>query len=430
MRSPHVGQGSNSANVRRFNERLLLQALRRAGEASKADLARLANLTSTAVGSIITSLMQSGLIELSGRRLDGGRGQPASLLRLSPRGAFAIGVRLDRTNIETVLVNFAGQMIARRSHDMLLPQPAQAQEIVQHDIRELSGLLDKEERKRLAGIGVAQPYNLGSWLRELGLPSDNFRVWSEVDFAGELGHALGLPVFSENDGNAAAIAEIFYGCGRQRDDFLYLFLGPAIGGGIAVGGDCVRGLTGNAGDFAVMPVPPSTLPSAYQPDGKWDILLSRASLIALRRHLQYRGARVESRADIEGHIAGGHPAVGEWLDDCIDALAPALRSALCVLDVPAVVLDADVDAGLIDTLMERLRWAVAATAPEARGTPELVRGTFGPDAGALGAATLPMFFNFSPRAGILMGAAATMQTTSQNLTQMQAQAQEVSHVAL
>ncbi len=430
MRSPHVGQGSNSANVRRFNERLLLQALRRAGEASKADLARLANLTSTAVGSIITSLMQSGLIELSGRRLDGGRGQPASLLRLSPRGAFAIGVRLDRTNIETVLVNFAGQMIARRSHDMLLPQPAQAQEIVQHDIRELSGLLDKEERKRLAGIGVAQPYNLGSWLRELGLPSDNFRVWSEVDFAGELGHALGLPVFSENDGNAAAIAEIFYGCGRQRDDFLYLFLGPAIGGGIAVGGDCVRGLTGNAGDFAVMPVPPSTLPSAYQPDGKWDILLSRASLIALRRHLQYRGARVESRADIEGHIAGGHPAVGEWLDDCIDALAPALRSALCVLDVPAVVLDADVDAGLVDTLMERLRWAVAATAPEARGTPELVRGTFGPDAGALGAATLPMFFNFSPRAGILMGAAATMQTTSQNLTQMQAQAQEVSHVAL
>ncbi|HEV3426703.1 MAG TPA: ROK family transcriptional regulator [Paraburkholderia sp.] len=430
MRSPHVGQGSNSANVRRFNERLLLQALRRAGEASKADLARLANLTSTAVGSIITSLMQSGLIELSGRRLDGGRGQPASLLRLSPRGAFAIGVRLDRTNIETVLVNFAGQMIERRSHDMLLPQPAQAQEIVQQDIRELSGLLDKDERKRLAGIGVAQPYNLGSWLRELGLPTDNFRVWSEVDFAGELGRALALPVFSENDGNAAAIAEIFYGCGRQRDDFLYLFLGPAIGGGIAVGGDCVRGLTGNAGDFAVMPVPPSTLPSAYQPDGKWDILLSRASLIALRRHLQYRGARVESRADIEGHIASGHPAVEEWLDDCIDALAPALRSALCVLDVPAVVLDADVDAGLIDTLMERLRGAVAGTAPEARGTPELVRGTFGPDAGALGAATLPMFFNFSPRAGILMGAAATMQTPSQNPTSLQAQAQEVSHVAL
>lgn len=411
MRSPHVGQGSNSANVRRFNERLLLQALRRAGEASKADLARLANLTSTAVGSIITSLTANGLIEVSGRRLDGQRGQPASLLRLAPRGAFAIGVRLDRTNIETVLVDFAGRMIARRSHDILLPQPSVAQELVQDDIRELLGLLNNHERSRLAGIGVAQPY-----LRELGLPAEVFSAWNDVDFASALGRAMSMPVFSENDGNAAAIAEIFYGCGRQRDNFLYLFLGPAIGGGIAIDGDCVRGLTGNAGDFAVMPVPPSRLPSAHRPDGQWDILLSRASLIALRRHLQYRGEPVDSRADLEACIARDHPAVQEWLDDCIDALAPALRSALCVLDVPAVVLDADVDAGLIDTLMERLRVAVAATAPEARGTPALVRGTFGPDAGALGAATLPMFFNFSPRAGILVGAGA--------------QNQEVSHVAL
>lgn len=416
MRSPHVGQGSNSANVRRFNERLLLQALRRAGEASKADLARLANLTNTAVGSIITSLTESGLIETSGRRLDGGRGQPASLLRLAPRGAFAIGVRLDRTNIETVLVDFSGRMIERRSHDMLLPQPAVAQKIVQQDIRELTALLSKAERSRLAGVGVAQPYNLGSWLSELGLPADTFRGWTDTDFAGELGPALGLPVFSENDGNAAAIAEIFYGWGRQRDDFLYLFLGPAIGGGIAIDGDCVRGRNGNAGDFAMMPVPRSALPSAHKPAGKWDILLSRASLIALRRHLQYSGEQVENRADIEACIARSHPAVDEWLDDCIDALAPALRSALCVLDVPTVVLDADVDAGLIDTLMQRLRVAVAATTPEARDTPTIVRGTFGSDAGALGAATLPMFFNFSPRAGILMGAGA--------------QTQEVSHVAL
>ncbi|MHA7237877.1 N-acylmannosamine kinase, partial [Burkholderia pseudomallei] len=39
----------------------------------------------------------------------------------------------------------------------------------------------------------------------------------------------------------------------------------------------------------------------------------------------------------------------------------------------------------------------------------LVRGTFGPDAGAIGAATLPMFFNFSPRAGILRGAGVDSQ---------------------
>ena len=63
-------------------------------------------------------------------------------------------------------------------------------------------------------------------------------------------------------------------------------------------GNYASGLTGNAGDFAVMPVPPGNLPSAHKPDGKWDILLSRASLIALRRHLQYCGETEIGRAHV------------------------------------------------------------------------------------------------------------------------------------
>lgn len=401
MRSPHLGQGSNSANVRRYNERLLLKTLRRAGSASKADLARLANLTGTAVGSIIASLAEAKLIEFAGRRAEGQRGQPASLIRLDPRGAFGIGVRLDRMRIETALVNFAGDVIGRRSHDTLLPQPAAVLEIVREDVAAMQQLLCAHERARLTGVGVAQPYNLGSWLREIDLPADAFGAWAEVDFARELDRAIELPVFSENDGNAAAIAELFYGCGRQRDDFVYLFLGPAIGGGIAVDGDCLRGVTGNAGDFAMMPVPPSRLPSVPKPSGAWDLLITRASLNGLARHLRHRGETLESRADLEACIARGGQAVDEWIDDCVDALAPALRAVLAVLESPVVVLDADTDAGLIDTLIARLHTALAALAPEARGTPVLVRGTFGPDAGAIGAATLPMFFNFSPRAGIL-----------------------------
>ena len=154
MRNPHIGQGSNSANVRRYNERLLLQALRRVEYASKAELARLANLTSTAVGSIIGSLGDAKLIEFTGRRVEGQRGQPASLIRLAPRGAFGIGVRLDRTSMETVLVNFAGEVLGRRAHDTVLPHPSIVLEIVQRDIHGLLQLLTVEERERLA-VNVA-----------------------------------------------------------------------------------------------------------------------------------------------------------------------------------------------------------------------------------------------------------------------------------
>jgi predicted NBD/HSP70 family sugar kinase len=412
VRSPHIGRGSNSANLRLYHERLLLQALRRSQPTSKADLARQANLTSTAVGSIIASLDEAGLIEYTGRRLEGQRGQPASLIQLDPRGAFGFGVRLDRTSIETVLVNFAGNMLARSVHEMLLPHPGQVLEIVKHDVQNMLALLAPAERKRLTGVGVAQPFHLGSWARELGLAADLFRAWDETDFPAELGSVLSLPVFIENDGNAAAIAELFYGCGRQCEDFVYLFLGSAIGGGIAIEGDCLRGGTGNAGDIGIMPVPPSRLSSAPQPKGEWDILLSRASLNALARHLRHSGETISNRFDLTACIERKLPAVDEWIDDCIEALAPALHATLCVVDVPAIVLDADVDSGLLDTLLERLRVAMAATAPEARSVPALIRGTFGSDAGAIGAATLPMFFNFSPSAGLLNSSSAKSKEVS------------------
>ena len=402
MTSSRLGRGTNSVNLRQYNERTLLQRLRREGEGSKADLARWAQLTNTAVGSIVQALEDAGLIETFGRRQDGGRGQPASLYRLNPKGAFGIGVRLDRTSIETVLVDLSGKILARQAHDLLLPSPQKALEIVRRDVASVLAVLTDAEQQRLTGIGLAQPYNLGSWLRELDLQAD-FRVWDEVDFGAMLAQAVQQPVFKENDGNAAGIAELFFGVGRETSDFLYLFLGPAIGGGIVLNGEGLRGTTGNAADVAMMPVPPSKLASAPRTSKPWDILLSRASLNALSRHLRHNGVRVSGRTDLETCFERGDPAVREWLDDCVDALVPAVRAAIAVLDVPVCVIDADIDGGLVAELMQRLDDGLRAIAPESRGAPRLMRGSFGADAGALGAASLPMFFNFSPRADVLRG---------------------------
>ena len=112
---------------------------------------------------------------------------------------------------------------------------------------------------------------------------------------------------------------------------------------------------------------------------------------------------VDLSVHINHTVERGHPAVDEWLDDCIDALVTAIWSAHAVVDVPVLVIDADIDGGLIDKLIARLKPTLAANAPEARRAPDVVRGTFGQDAGAIGAASLPMFFNFSPRASILTG---------------------------
>jgi predicted NBD/HSP70 family sugar kinase len=396
------GRGTNSVNLRLYNERSLLQRLRRAGEASKADLARWAQLTNTAVGSIVQSLEESRLIEPAGRRQEGQRGQPAGLYRINPEGAYGIGVRLDRTSIETVMIDLGGKILARAAHDLLLPHPDRALALVHKDVSRMMATLDTAQRRRLMGVGLAQPYNLGSWLRELDLKAD-FRIWDEVDFGAMLAQSVDQPVFKENDGNAAAIAELFFGIGREENDFLYIFIGAALGAGAVIGGESLRGPTGNAADLGLMPVPPSRLASAPVSDRRWDILLSRASLNALARHLRHHGITVRGHADLEACVKSGRSEVREWLDDCIDALVPSTRASLAVLDLPVVVIDCDIDSGLIDLLMKRLEEGLRAIAPEARQTPRIVRGSFRADAGAIGAASLPMFFNFSPRADVLRG---------------------------
>ena len=383
-----------SGLVRHDSQRRLLQRLRRRGEASRADLARDAGLTHTAVGQIVKQLESAGLVRTLGRKVQGQRGQPATLLALDPRGAYAIGVRLDRGRIETALADLTGSVLARRSHDRALPPPAEALDLVRADVEAFVQQVPAARRRRIAGIGIARPFNLGSWLAELELPRATFAAWDGFAFAAALERACGLPVVEENDGTAAAIAELFHGHGRGHDDFLYVFIGPATGGGLVLDGQVVRGSSGNAADLGVIPVPASALAGARTSAGERDILLGRASVAALLRHLRKSGETAASIAAPEVT-----PAVGAWLGDCADALVVPLLTARALLDLPLAVIDSDLPAGMVDALLGRLAPLLASSVAEARTPPRLLRGSFGAAAGALGAATLPLFLHFGPGAG-------------------------------
>jgi glucokinase len=57
---------------------------------------------------------------------------------------------------------------------------------------------------------------------------------------------VGLPVFVDNDGNVAALAEYLYGAARNMPYMVMLTIGTGIGGGLILGGETYRGATGAA----------------------------------------------------------------------------------------------------------------------------------------------------------------------------------------
>ncbi len=365
------------------------------GEASKSDLARQTNLTNTAVGTIVSALHHKQLLKISGKRHGGQRGQPATLYQLEPLGSYSIGVRVDRNWIQTILIDFDGTVLSRLSHESILPRPDKALGIILKDVNTLLDSLSENQRQRLSGIGLAYPFNLESWLTELSLPFEEFGCWKEYDLAGHIENATSIQVCCENDATAASIAELFYGVGRDMDDFLYVFIGPGIGGGIIINGESVRGPMGNAGDIGLMPVLPSTLASTPQPRGEWDILLNRASINTLIRHLRACGHGIRSFSDVEFLVDRQDRAVNEWMDDCVAALAPVLWSGVALLNSPTVVVGSDLAGGFIQQLITRLERKLESSAPEARTPPTVLPGSFGSDAEAIGAANLPFFYHFS-----------------------------------
>lgn len=396
------GQGSNSANVRQFNERVILAGLRRLGEASKADLARYAQLTDNTAGQIVRGLEQQQLIRSLGKR-SGSRGQPATLLTLNAGGAYSIGVDVGRRSLTALLVDFSGEILERRTKDHELSLPEDAVAFIIDSIEHFRGLVPGPDRRKIAGLGIAIPYNMGSWQRELGITSAAIKAWNHVDLAACLEHETDLPIFVENDGTAAAAAELFRGCGREIDDFLYLFVGAATGGGVVAEGDYRRGMSGNAGDIGLMPVSPSTLKSAPDPRALYDVLLARASVNALFRHLNHHGFEVQTYRALHDVLDQAATPIAEWIEDSADALVVPILSAVRLLDIDTVVLDSDLPSTLLDDLITATVDHVSRASPESRQPPNLRPGSIGTEAAAIGAAILPLHLNFSPNRNVLTG---------------------------
>src|SRR6202453_1628283 len=158
-------KGSNSVQVRHYNERVVLDAIRRRGLASKADVARHAHLTPPAVASIVDALVDAGYVEQKGKRF-GQKGQPSVMYGIAPEGGFSIGLHIGRRSLDAVLVEVSGAIRTSESHEYEFPEPELVRRIGGGLITQMRNQLGRHAT-RLIGLGISAPYFLGGWESEL-----------------------------------------------------------------------------------------------------------------------------------------------------------------------------------------------------------------------------------------------------------------------
>ncbi|EGE57476.1 UNVERIFIED_ORG: putative NBD/HSP70 family sugar kinase [Rhizobium esperanzae] len=377
--------GANQVRVRAYNERLVLSLVRLYGALSKADIARRSGLSAQTVSVIMRVLEKEGLLS-RGAPVRGRVGQPSIPMHLNPDAVYSFGLKMGRRSADLVLMDFVGRIRMQLHQTYAYPLPDDILAFVTSGIEEIESRLDDRQRGRIAGLGIAAPFELWNWAEEVGAPPGAMEVWRDVDLQADIAARVSHPVFLQNDATSACGAELVFGVGPSYPDFVYFFIGSFIGGGIVLNSAIFSGRTGTAGAIGPLPV--------RDRNGETKQLLEIASIFVLENMLRERGIDPEPLwYSADDWVDFGEP-MEVWIQDTAKALAQAIVAAASIVDFSAAVIDG----GFPDWVRSRV---VQATIDEAakldlQGVvmPEIIEGAVGAQARAIGGASLPIFSRY------------------------------------
>ena len=240
-------QAARSSTIRDINRQFVLNYIRDREPISRAEIARSTELQRSTVSTIVEELKEEGLIEEIGAGASTGGRRP-TLLRLRAAGATAIGVDVTPSATTIAASDLVGRVIAREQFENS-PRP---DELAAHVIERLREIAGRQHQGDIAGVGVSLPglVDTGSG-RAIYIP---FFRWRDWPIAEEIERATGLKARVDNDANAAALAELWFGRPEVSGarDFILALVAEGIGTGIVFDGQIYRGERGAAGEFGHM----------------------------------------------------------------------------------------------------------------------------------------------------------------------------------
>jgi predicted NBD/HSP70 family sugar kinase len=387
--------------MRQFNERTVLRAIRHEGAIPKADLARLTQLSSQTVSIIVNRLLDDGLL-VKQERIRGKIGQPSVPLAINPDGAYSIGLQVGRRSLEVVVTDFLGQMRHQWQHTYPFPSPAEVLPKIKEGLKLMQKRMGAEAWKRTVGIGLSAPLAMHEWGDLIGKKAQKAMAdWETIDLVQEVQALSDLPVEFAKDTTAACVAELVQGFGRDMPNFLYIFVGTFVGGGLVMDGRIVNGPRGNAGAIGSMPIGlplPGTRANANTP----------AQLLQLASGWQLEQALMDEKLDPllvqqDSIMDATYSKLTQpWLAQASKALAMSATNAAALLDIDAVLVDGSLSPKLMQALIQQTEAGLAQFSFDGIHQPKVMAGRVGSHARALGGALLPLHAQFFPDKDIFL----------------------------
>lgn len=168
---------------------------------------------------------------------------------------FIIGVDLGGTKIATGIIDINGKILSKNKEPTLIKNGPEG--VISQMIRMVEENLKKIKisLKEVKGIGIGAAGPLDT-KKGIIIEPPNLPGWKNVQLVKPFKEKFSLPVYLDNDANAACLGEWYFGAGKGTKNMVYLTVSTGIGGGVIIEGKLYHGANDNAGEIGHMTINP------------------------------------------------------------------------------------------------------------------------------------------------------------------------------
>jgi len=323
-------------DIRNINQTVLLHLIRERQPISRVDIARITGLRPGTISSIVNRLIKKGVI-FEGAAGPSSGGRKPTYLNINAENAYVLAVDIGVRDTAFAVSDFNGRILKQKS----LITDGNPREFLDKLGGQITSLISRDyPNAKFAGVGVSIP---GLIRRDTGEVAVSPNLgWSGLPLKALLEEKLKLPVYVENDANAAAFSELWYG---PLDEIkvktlLYILVVDGLGCGLIINGELHVGSQVGMGGFGHMCIEPNGELCSCGRKGCWETLASESATIARYHRLMSNknGSITTSITDIIAQANRGDEkataaitATAEYLGEGVASLAHGLSPETIVI---------------------------------------------------------------------------------------------------
>lgn len=334
-------------NTKEFNRKLVLAEIRSNEFVSRSEIVNNTGLSKAAVSSLVTEMLEQGLVEEIGSQSTV-KGRPRITLALLPQTWLALGAELTDHECRVVLTDLRATPLKEVAYPLTTTDLT---------VDNLLDFLQKCVAEVLVGVDEQKIIGMGLTIPAVVNPSTSTVLlsvllpWRDINLSEELSRRFAFPVALVSRGNAATWGERLYGAGQKVPNLLYVRVGNGIVAGLVINGQPYLGQGFGAGELGHVTVQPDGAICRCGNQGCLATVATTESLLMrVRRILREYPAdplwQVLSNhhledltlADVFRATADGNSVVQQALDEIAVWLAIALASAVNLLNLDRIIV--------------------------------------------------------------------------------------------